>query len=394
MKVAFASPMRLERDGVASYSRELSRELAALCTLEHIPLDADPHGRDHFRRLAEAVNRCDVLHVEHAHAFFKRPLYPFREAFRFLLRQVKVPRLVVYHEPLEKISASYPPGGGTLLGRTKNAALFAAVVTARPAANRFWLPWYNREIYSLPERVVVHTEYRAEQVRSFAPDATVFVLPHPVYLPKGGDVGEPPGSPPPFPEESVVVTVFGFIDWRKDYIGVLSALLGMPERYGLLVAGGCHEESESTSPISPYGEMMAFIRANRLEERVRITGYCPDSLIPGIMEATDIVIAPFTQDHSSGSINMGIAYSRPVVAYRTKLTGEMNRNGAGLLLVEGRGDLPDMLRRLENDAPLRDKAISMGREYRDRYDFPAAARRFVRWYEEMLAAGRGTGKSR
>jgi len=393
MKVAFASPIRLERDGVASYSRELSRELAALCSLEHIPLDADPHGKDHYRRLAEAVNRCDVLHVEHTHAFFKKPLYPFREAFRALLRQVEVPRLVVYHEPLEKIPANYPPGGGNLLGRAKNAVLFAAVVTAQPAANRFWLPWYNREIYSLPERVVVHTEYRAEQVRSFAPDAAVLVLPHPVYLPKGDGAGEEPGFRSPFPEGSVVLTVFGFIDRRKDYIGVLRALLEMPERYRLLVAGGSHGE-ESASSSSPHGEMTAFIRANRLEERVRITGYCPDSLIPGIMGATDIVIAPFIRDHSSGSINMGIAYSRSVVAYRTKLTEEMNRNGAGLLLVQGRADLPDMLRRLETDAPLRDTAIRRGREYRDRHDFSAAARRFVRWYEEMFSNARNAGKPR
>ena len=394
MKVAFASPIFLERDGVGSYSRELSREIAAHCPMEHIPLDTEPHGKAHYRRLADATNDCDVLHVEHAHAFFKRPLYPFREAFLFLLRQVKIPRCVVYHEPLERISANYPPGGGSFLERAKNAALFAAVATARPAANRFWLPWYNREIYSLPERVVVHTEYRAEQLRSFAPDANVHVIPHPVYLPKGGGAGEEPGFRPPFPEGSIVLTIFGFIDRRKDYIGVLSALLRMPERFRLLVAGGSHGEEESALSSSPYGEMTAFLRANRMKERVRITGYCPESLIPEIMKATDIVIAPFTQDHSSGSINMGIAYSRPVVAYRTKLTEEMNRNGAGLLLVEGRGDLPEMLRRLETDAPLRDTAIRRGREYKDRYDFPAAARRFVRWYEEMLLDARNAERVR
>lgn len=383
MKVAFASPIRLERDGVASYSRELSRELAVLCSLEHIPLDTDPHDKDHYRRLAETVNGCEVLHVEHTHAFFKKPFYPFREGFRSFLRQVKIPRLVVYHEPLEKIPASDPPGGGALPGRVKHAALFAAVATARPAANRFWLPWYNREIYSLPERVVVHTKYRAEQVRSFASDANVLVMSHPVYLPKDGGAKEEPGFLPPFPEGSVVLTVFGFINRRKDYIGVLSALLGLPERYRLLVAGGSHEEEESAASSSPCGEMKAFLRANRLEERVRITGYCPDSRIPGIMEATDIVIAPFTQDHSSGSINMGIAYSRPVVAYKTMLTEEMNANGAGLLLVEGRGGLPDMLRRLETDASLRESAVNRGREYKDRYGFPAAARQFARWYEAM-----------
>lgn len=394
MKVAFASPIRLERDGVASYSRELSRELAALCFLEHIPLDADPHGRDHYRRLAGAVNRCDVLHVEHAHAFFKKPLYPFREGFRFFLRQVKVPRLVVYHEPLEKIQANYTPGGGTLLGRAKSTVVFAAVTAARPAANRFWLPWYNREIYSLPERVVVHTEYRADQMRSFAPDAKVLVIPHPVYLPKGEGTGQEPGFRLPFPKGSVVLTIFGFIDRRKDYIGVLRALFGLPERYRLLVAGGSHGEKETAMTSSPYGEMTAFIRANRMEERVRITGYCPDSLIPGIMGATDIVIAPFTRDHSSGSINMGIAHSRPVVAYRTKLTEEMNRNGAGLLLVEGKEDLPDMLRRLETDALLRDTAIRHGRVYRDRHGFSAAARQFVRWYGDMLPDSRIAEKTR
>ncbi|MBI5575896.1 MAG: hypothetical protein HY896_05980, partial [Deltaproteobacteria bacterium] len=95
MKVAFCTPMRIERDGIGAYARELYAPLSKLCSLTQFPLDKDPHPSKHFREMAEEINRCDVLHTEHSSNFFKVPLFPFREGYRDFLRRVRIPRMVV-----------------------------------------------------------------------------------------------------------------------------------------------------------------------------------------------------------------------------------------------------------------------------------------------------------
>lgn len=383
--VAFASPLGLARDGVGIYCRELVAHLSTLCRLVHFPLDHATHGLAHFRSMAKEASRCDVLHVEHTHGFFRVPFYPFREGFFEFLRRVRIPRVVVYHEPLERIPVYFPPGERTAAGVARRLLRYAAVAAAAGAAERFWLPGYNRRIFSLPERVVVHTDYRAAMVRRFAPEARVCVVRHPVYEPRSCEGGSGDFRPS-FPEGSVVVTVFGFIDHRKDYIGVLDALRRLPARFCLLVAGGCHEEAEMRSPRSPYGRLMAYARRHGLEERVQVTGFCPDSVVPAVMAATDIVVCPFLSDHSSGSINMALAYGRPVVAYRTLLTDEMAREGAGLILVEKGPELASALDTCVRDRRLLSDAVARGAGYRERNSFQAAAGRIAGIYREVLAS--------
>ena len=386
MKVAFCSPIHLPRDGVAIPARELVHHMSGLCNVVHFPLDHGIHDLAHYRRLAKDINKCDLLHVEHTHSFFKLPLYPFREAFLGFLQTVTIPRLVVYHEPVEKVPVYFPHGGGGVTDRMNRTIKYCATVAAEPFANAFWLPWYNRKIFSIPEKVVVHTEYRAAMVWRYAPSARISVIPAPVYGPKMRDEEKDAEYPLPFQEGDVVSTVFGFIDRRKDYLGVMRALLQLPERYKLIVAGGCFNEEEYKIPSSPYGRLMEFARGHGLADRVHVTGFCPDWAIPKIMAVSDIVIAPFLQDHSSGSINMGLAYSRPVIAYRTLLTEEMNRNGAGLLLMEGKENLAEAILAAQADRPGLARATDMGSAYCRKYGFPAQAIQFNQWYEELLAS--------
>ncbi len=384
MRVAYCTPMGVERDGIGVYSRELYAYLSKLCELEPFPLDKEVHGRRHFREMARAINRCDLLHLEHSSNFFKVPFFPFREGYRDLLRRVTVPRLAVYHEPVERTPVYLSRGAATLRGRAMEYAGYMARWSARPVADAWIIPRYNREIFSLPERVVVHTRFHADLVRRFAPGARITVRPHPVYVPMIRSASMAPALPLPFAPPDVVLTIFGFIERRKDYLGMLEALTRLPPEYKLLIAGGCHDDRERTSPDSVYGEIVRYAERNGLAGRVHVTGFFPDAAVPDIVGITTAVVAPFRGDHSSGSINLGLAYSRPVIAYRTRLTEEMNRNGAGILEMEGGEELAQLMRAHVKDPGYFESAVEAGSEYRSRYGFPAVAAQFVRWYEEML----------
>jgi glycosyltransferase involved in cell wall biosynthesis len=246
------------------------------------------------------------------------------------------------------------------------------------------IPRYNREIFSLPERVVVHTRFHADLVRRFAPGARITVRPLPVSVPLDRSLSKKSPISLPFSSRDIVLTIFGFMERRKDYLGVLEALTRLPPEYKLLIAGGCHDERERESPESVFGKIMGFVERNNLAGRVHVTGFFPDGAMSDLIEATTVVVAPFRESHSSASINIGIAYSRPVLAYRTRLTEEMNRNGAGILEVDGGDDLAQLMRTYTNAPGFFQGAVKAGSEYRSRYGFPVVAAQFFRWYEELL----------
>jgi hypothetical protein len=384
VRVAYCTPMGVERDGIGVYSRELYVHLSKLCELKPFPLDKEVHGRRHFREMARAINRCDLLHLEHSSNFFKIPFFPLREGYRDLLRRVTVPRLAVYHEPVERTPVYRSRGAVTLPGRAIEFAAYAGRWLSRPVADAWMIPSYNREIFSLPECLVVHTRFHADLVRRFAPGARITVRPLPVSVPLDRSLSPIPPISIPFSSRDIVLTIFGFMERRKDYLGVLEALMRLPPEYKLLIAGGCHDERERDSPESLCGKIMNFVQRNGMTDRVHVTGFFPEGAMPDLIEATTAVVAPFRESHSSASINIGIAYSRPVFAYRTRLTEEMNRNGAGILEVEGAEELVRFMRTHANVPGYFEGAVEAGSVYRSRYGFPAVAAQFVRWYEEML----------
>jgi len=376
--------MGVERDGIGEYSRQLHASLSRMCRLEPFPLDREVHRRSHYREMAESVNRCDLLHLEHSSNFFKVPLFPFRDGYRDFLRRVRVPRVVVYHEPVDRVPIYPPHLADTRAERWVNAVKYAGKRMLRPVIDRYLIPQYNAEIFSLPERVVVHAGFHAELVRRFAPGANVTVSPLPVPDLAGPD-GSAGGEPfLPFGEGDRVMTVLGFIESRKDYIGLLRALARLPERYKLLVAGGCQFAREAESPASTYGKMMRFMEENGLRGRVHVTGFFPGSAFPRIVAATNVFLVPFLIDHCSASITTGAASSLPVIAYRTLLTEEMNRNGAGLIEVSGWEEIPGVVLASEKDPSIYGESVRMGGRYKERCSYPATAARFGELYRELL----------
>jgi glycosyltransferase involved in cell wall biosynthesis len=255
----------------------------------------------------------------------------------------------------------------------------------RPVIDRYLIPRYNAAIFSRPERVVVHSGFHADLVRRFAPGAHVTVSPLPV--PDMTRIEGPANAEPihPFAEGDRVMTILGFVESRKDYIGVLRALTLLPARFKLLVAGGCPFAREAESPASTYGKMMRFAKENGLRDRVHVTGFFPDSALPRIVAATNVFLVPFLVNHCSASITTGAASSLPVIAYRTMLTGEMNRNGAGIIEVSGWEEIPGIVLAAEKDPSVYGESVGMGERYREKHSYHATAVRFVELYRELLA---------
>jgi glycosyltransferase involved in cell wall biosynthesis len=165
------------------------------------------------------------------------------------------------------------------------------------------LPAWHKAL-GLVDRVIVHSQRAAEQLRDFHPE----VIRHPVF--EGKPLGPPHGT---------TLLFFGLI---RDYKGLdvlLRALPRIPDAR-LIVAG------DPLDPIQPD-------ERDRVEWRLR---YIDEPEVAELMEQAAVVVLPYRKLDSSGVLATAIGYRRPVVVSDVGSLGEIVREfGAGLVVPPG-----------------------------------------------------------
>ena len=166
------------------------------------------------------------------------------------------------------------------------------------------LPAFRRAL-GLVDRVIVHSQRAAEQLREFDP----VVIRHPVF--EGKPLGPPHGK---------TLLFFGLI---RDYKGLdvlIRALPTIPEAK-LVVAG---------DPLDPVEPVQRLAPADRVEWRLR---FVEEPEVAELMEQAAVVVLPYRRLDSSGVLATAIGYRRPVVVSDVGSLGEIVREfGAGLVV--------------------------------------------------------------
>jgi glycosyltransferase involved in cell wall biosynthesis len=173
------------------------------------------------------------------------------------------------------------------------------VVPRREGALPAW-----REALGAVDRVIVHSQRAAEQLREFNPQ----VIRHPVF--DGKPLGPPHGK---------TLLFFGLIREYKGLDVLLRALPRIPEAR-LIVAG------DQLDPIEPQ-------QRDRVEWRLRYIG---EDEVAELMEQAALVVLPYRKLDSSGVLATAIGYRRPVVVSDVGSLGEIVREfEAGLVVPPG-----------------------------------------------------------
>jgi glycosyltransferase involved in cell wall biosynthesis len=173
------------------------------------------------------------------------------------------------------------------------------VVPRRERALPAW-----REALGLVDRVIVHSQRAAEQLREFEPE----VIRHPVF--EGKLLGPPHGK---------TLLFFGLIREYKGLDVLLRALPQIPDAK-LVVAG------DPLDPVEP-------VASDRVEWRLRFIG---EPEVAELMEQAAVVVLPYRKLDSSGVLATAIGYRRPAVVSDVGSLGEIVREfGAGLVVPPG-----------------------------------------------------------
>jgi glycosyltransferase involved in cell wall biosynthesis len=212
-----------------------------------------------------------------------------------------------------------------------------------------------RRLWSLFDRIVVHSERGRETLAAFGFDARV--IPHPVFP-----------SDPPRADDGHTVLFFGVI---RSYRGLPDAIAAVRQIDGahLLVAG------DPAMPLDPFRSEPG------IEWRL---GYLPDSEVDRAHGEATVAVFPYRPElDQSGALLRALGAGVPAVVYDVGgLAEPVRRFGAGLVVEPGDVDgLAAALQEvLDDPEPFRDGA----RRARAELTWDAAAAAHLALYEELL----------
>lgn len=371
MKVSMLTTIG-DRCGVATYASTLASSISDRVDLNLVPIEAGSHDPDEYRRLADALNEADVIHIQHEYAFFGG-IMPGRSQFHHLLPMLRRPVVLTAHTTY---TVEHMLRQGRKQGPHHRAAKWLV---------SHWRP-YTRLIEVEPYshgHVIVHTRQAADALagRGIAPG-----LVH--VIPAGIPAAYPtPADPAAFGARidalpGPALTVFGFVNQFKGYETALDALLRLPDSVWLLIAGGTR-----TPEDEPYLKGL-LEHADRLGvgNRIRITGFLTEPDIAAAMSLTAIALVPHFQATGSYSVAFALAYSRPVIASDLPCFREIAEDGGGVLLTPP-GDpvkLAAVIRRLMEAPGERQGLVTKTDRYIAERSWETAAARTVDVYGQAL----------
>ena len=114
-------------------------------------------------------------------------------------------------------------------------------------------------------------------------------------------------------------------------------------------------------------ELRHLIAEMRLDEKVDLVGYVPDSNLPGLYARSDLLVLPsYTRREAFGNVLIeSLAAGKPIIAANIPGVEEVVRESGGGLLVRPRDpeDLTDKMMRLLTDRSLSERLGSKGRRW-------------------------------
>lgn len=340
MKVAFFSNFH-QPCGVADYSTQLLYELAKLVDVKMVesPMPSQTpykyssyiYYANKFRQCAIELNKADICHIQHDYSFWGG-VKPSRNLFPYMASAIRVPVVITSHEVLNQSFKM-----ADFKGAMKWLALSLSSFSHRYSA------YVSPGLHQWVDKTIVHTKQQMDTLmeQGVSPNKIV-VIPH----------GIPPCCLLTLEREKVInrfgfagkrlLTIIGFISARKGYELVLNVLPFLPDDVMLVIAGGCRTKSEEAY----LSDLIESINRLRMSHRVIITGYLEVGDLHAVVQASDVILAPFKAVAGTGSLSIAFALGRPVIASNLAPMLELNESAKAMLLFAA-SDSADLLTKIQ-----------------------------------------------
>lgn len=184
--------------------------------------------------------------------------------------------------------------------------------------------------------------------------------------------------------DSIVLSIVGFIHKYKGYDDIIKLLTILPDNYKLIILGDKHPRGTD----SYYNKLLNNISKNSLENRVFITGYYDEKDLSTFCDLIDIFLAPYSSKFTSGSgaIQIGVQSKKPTIAYDIESFKDLNKEFEPICLVkEGNiGELKDKIIKIADNNELKDYYIDQAKKYLLDNSYYRLAKQTIEIYNDFM----------
>ncbi|MGF2038278.1 MAG: glycosyltransferase [Nostoc sp. CmiVER01] len=189
-----------------------------------------------------------------------------------------------------------------------------------------------------------------------------------------------------FPDEAIILSMFGFISTYKGYKTALNALKSLPENYYLVITGTSHPNSTDNA----LDEIVQFInkyqKHKNLGSRIKLTGYLEFEDLRSYYDITDFCLAPYeptTILSSSAALTWALSSGKPVIASKIASFEELNEeaNCLHLFTPGAPGELAYKIQNLTLSTELNQQLVANGLIYCEANQWLNIAKKHLEIYE-------------
>jgi glycosyltransferase involved in cell wall biosynthesis len=271
-----------ERSGLRRYGTMLARAAAERDDLEVVVSDIGDRDASwaELRRAARRLRDVDVVHIQWKVADWN-PRLGGMPRLELVLRSIRRPTIFTLHDVYEPENRWQRTIAPEALGL--------------------------RRVGRAASSVVVHSEEERRRLEGRLAMSKVAVVPH--FVEARPDLPDRDASRAALGLAGKrVITLLGHIIKRRGHRLVIEALQDLPDDVVALFVG---------QPLLDREYMVEQFKeyADKLDvaERVRFTGFVPESELERILAATDVSLSPYRYMSASGALSTLISVGRPIV---------------------------------------------------------------------------------
>ena len=341
------------QSGILQYSLELTAELKSRVNL----------------MLFCNVNAqaCDKSQIPVKRVFGRTRFFPFY--FFVFFFHVIVDRIKVVH--IQDLIIS-PAVSIVLLSLLKLIGV-VVIYTAHDVspnyipANSYLLRW----LYSIPDKVIVHSGYAKQEMMSLGRSHAVHIIPHGLFEGYIVDTDGRLNVDYPFSEEDKVILFFGRVDVRKgilDFLKEFQRLLAKDRRLALWIVG---------KNTCPPGSVEDGIAKFGLSSRVALhSEWVSNDEVSFFFTKSDAVVLPYLSGTTSGVLKIAMSFKKFVIATKVCEFPEMLAKYKNGVLI----DLPMTCEQEASILAAFDTGHSQHFEIPDDFRWPSIAAKTVELY--------------
>lgn len=322
MKITFFAP-QLPKDGIATYTNYLTRGLNQNgVETEIIPLEPDKLTPAYLSQAARQLGQKELVHIQHEFGMWRDWKNPFNRLLKNFLNEIKIPKVITVHS-FHPWLVKFP----SYKNRSSLKEISKKIVRAFLTNN----PWGKETfggVFKFAGKVIVHTHFhKAHLINTGVLESQIEVIPHGVLNYNVQGKGDKFRQKYQLKGERVL-SIFGFWDPSKGYEVALETLRQLPEEFVLVIAGGPRTKAQEEY----FENVKLKIKNEKLDKRIRITGFLPEEEIADVMAATDLVLVPQIYATGSGSVMHALGNRKAIIASDLPFFREINERVSCLAL--------------------------------------------------------------